>query len=213
VARRWENLGVLVGADWNSLEIAKLAVAALTPIFLFVLGYMVTRAAGRVEEAQWFSRKLVERRLELYDQMAPTLNDLFCFFTLVGHFEGVTPPQALDRKRKVDRIFHANAPLFSTEFRDRYQDFVNVCFLPFTGSGRPAQLRASLAAQKRERATWDDSWDAMFAQGEESPPSQIAAAYDDMMDELATDVGAPRAGRRPRPWLGAPWKEGSRDEW
>jgi hypothetical protein len=204
---------VLVGADWNSLEIAKLAVAALTPIFLFVLGYMVTRAARRVEEAQWFSRKLVERRLELYEEMAPILNDLFCFFTLVGHFQEVTPPDALARKRQVDRIFHAHAPLFSTDFRDRYQDFVNVCFLAFTGPGQPAQLRASLAAQKRERVTWDDSWDAMFAQGEESPPHQIAAVYDDMMDAFASDVGAPRAGRRPRPWLGAPWEEASRDEW
>jgi hypothetical protein len=52
-------------------------------------------------------------------------------------------------------------------------------------------LRAALAAQKRERATWDDSWDAMFAQVEESRPNQIAAVYDDMMGAFASDVGAP----------------------
>jgi hypothetical protein len=203
----------LVAADWNSLEIAKLAVGALTPIFLFVLGYMVTRAARGVEEAQWASRKLIERRLDLYEQMAPILNDLFCFFTLVGHYREVTPPEALSRKRRVDRIFHAHAPLFSPEFRDRYEGFLNVCFLPFTGAAQPARLRASLAAQKRERTTWEPEWDEMFAQGEESSPDQIAAAYDDMMDSFASDVGAPRAGRRPRWWLGVPWEEGSRDTW
>jgi hypothetical protein len=57
-------------ADWNSLEIAKLAVGALTPIFLFILGYMVTNAARRVEQAQWANRKLIESRLELYERMA-----------------------------------------------------------------------------------------------------------------------------------------------
>jgi hypothetical protein len=33
-------------SDWNSLEIAKLIVSALTPILLFALTYMVTRAAA-----------------------------------------------------------------------------------------------------------------------------------------------------------------------
>ena len=203
---------MFVAAEWNSLEIAKLAVGALTPIFLFVLGYMVTRAARRVEDAQWASRKLVERRLDLYEDMGPLLNDLFCCFALVGHFQEVTPPVALARKRKLDRVFHAHAALFGPEFRDRYLDFMNVCFLPFTGPAQPARLRASVAAQKRERTNWDPDWEKMFAE-EHAPPQQIAAAYDDMMDAFASDVGAPRAGRRPRPWLGASWGEGSPDEW
>lgn len=202
-----------VAGDWTSLETAKLVVATLTPLLIFVLGYMVTRAARRIEEAQWGSRKLIERRLELYQEMAPKLNDLFCFFCLVGHFQEVSPPEALARKRQIDRIFHAYAPLFSPELRDRYQDFLDVCFLTFTAARKPARLRASLTAQKRERKSWEPAWDEMFAQGSESSPQQIADAYDDLMDSFASDVGAPRAGRRPRPWLGVPWEEGSRDEW
>lgn len=199
--------------EWTSLEIAKLVVSALTPIFLFVLGYMVTRAARRVEEAQWASRKLVERRLELYEEMAPTLNDLFCFFALVGHYREVSPPDAISRKRQLDRTFHAHAPLFTPEFRQRYEDFMDVCFLPFTGAGQPVRLRASREAQKRERTTWESEWDAMFAEGEESSPQQIAIAYDDMMDAFASQVGAPRAGRRTRWWLGVPWESESHDRW
>jgi hypothetical protein len=226
---------MLVASEWSSLEITKLVVSALTPILLFALGYVVTKASRRVEEAQreaarrfeeaqrdaarrfeeaqWASRKLIESRLELFEEMAPKLNDLFCCFILVGHFREVTPPTALSRKRELDRIFHSHAPLFSPEFRDRYQDFLNVCFLAFTGAAKPARLRASLAAQKRERPTWESEWDEMFAEGDESTPDQIADAYDDMMDAFAADVGAPRAGRRPRWWVGEPWEEGSRDTW
>jgi ABC-type amino acid transport system permease subunit len=84
---------MVVAAEWDSLEIAKLAVAALTPIFLFVLGFIVTRATKRVEEAQWMSHKLIERRLDLFEEMAPLLNDLFCFFLLVGRFRPLLRPK------------------------------------------------------------------------------------------------------------------------
>jgi plasmid stabilization system protein ParE len=203
-----------MSGEWNSLEIAKLAVGVLTPIFLFVLAYVVSRAARRVEQAQWTSQKLIERRLELYEDMAPMLNDLFCFFVLVGHFQEVKPPDAISRKRDLDRIFHAHAPLFTPEFRDRYQDFLDVCYVHFVGAAQPARLRASIEAQRRERTTWAPEWNAMFADREdESSPLQIANAYDDMMDSFASDVEAPRAGRRPRPWLGVAWDETSRDAW
>src|SRR5919106_4136348 len=120
---------MLVATNWSSLEITKLVVSALTPILLFVLGYMVTKASRRVEEAQrdaarrfeeaqWASRKLIESRLALFEEMAPKLNDLFSCFMLVGQFREVTPPEALSRKRELDRIFHSHAPLFSPEFRD-----------------------------------------------------------------------------------------------
>lgn len=203
-----------MSGEWSSLEIAKLAVGVLTPILLFVLAYMVNRAARSVEQAQWTSQKLIERRLDLYEKMAPTLNDLFCFFTLVGHFQEITPPDAISRKRKLDRIFHAHAPLFTPEFRDRYQDFLNVCYVHFVAEAEPARLRASIEAQKRERTSWKPEWDANFSYPNDvSSPLQIANAYDDMMDAFASDVGAPQAGRRPRPWLGEPWDDESRDQW
>jgi DNA-binding SARP family transcriptional activator len=51
-------------SEWTSLEIVKLLAAFLTPVFLFVLGVMVTRAARRVESAQWASRKLIDTKWE-----------------------------------------------------------------------------------------------------------------------------------------------------
>jgi hypothetical protein len=73
-------------SSWNSYATASLVVAFLTPLLLFTLGLIVTRAARRIENAQWASRKLIERRLELRKEMAPVLNDVYCFFTTRGHF-------------------------------------------------------------------------------------------------------------------------------
>jgi hypothetical protein len=61
---------MLVAEPWNSLEIAKLAVAALTPILLLALGYMVSRATRR-------SETLIESRLKLYEKWL--LSSTICF--------------------------------------------------------------------------------------------------------------------------------------
>ena len=87
----------MAGTAWNSLEVVKLVVAAATPVLVLLLGVVVSRAARRLEEAQWANRTLIERRLELYDEMAERLNDLYCFFGLFGNFREVEPPVAVRR--------------------------------------------------------------------------------------------------------------------
>jgi len=144
-----------MGAEWSSLEFAKLAVAALTPIILFVLGYKVTQTARRIEQAQWTRQKLVERRLELYEEMAPKLNDLFCCFTLVGHFQEVTPPEAILRKRATESstLTHRYSPLSSGTATKTSSTSVSPIssdlpsrrgsgrrWRPRSGSGRPGSL-------------------------------------------------------------------------
>ncbi len=99
---------LVLAAAWNSLEVAKLTVAALVPIIVFTLGWPITRAARRIDQEQWTNRKLIELRLELYAAMAPALNDLLCFFRLVGDFQVITPPEALKRKRMLDKAFYVN---------------------------------------------------------------------------------------------------------
>lgn len=85
------SLSHVIATGWSSLEIVKLAVAACTPF----------------ERAQWTNQKLIERRIAVFDEMAPLLNDLFCFFRFVGDFRAITPPEAVSRKRSLDRGFRA----------------------------------------------------------------------------------------------------------
>jgi hypothetical protein len=187
---------MLIAETWDSLEIAKLAVAALTPILLLALGYMISRATRR-------SETLIESRLKLYEKMAPRLNDVFCCFALIGQFKEIKPPDAIELKRELDRTFHAHAPLFSSAFRRRYQAFIDVCFRALVGAAQPAKLRTYVDPQIRERGkgNWNPAWEPMFDTGGESSIFDIADAYDDLMDSFARDVGAPGFGRQPRPWL------------
>lgn len=71
--------------SWNSLEIAKLAVAALTPLVVAAIGLVVVRATKRIEAGQWINQKLVEKRIALLGDALPQLNDLYCYFVYVGN--------------------------------------------------------------------------------------------------------------------------------
>jgi hypothetical protein len=181
---------------WNSLEAVKLAVAVLTPLLLVGLGVVINRAARRVEEAQWAGRKLVERRLDLYETMAPLLNDLYCFFECVGTFREVEPPKAIDIKRDLDKTFYVNRFLFMPPFSERYNEFMAACFKTFTGSGENAKLCTPVSQQKRERGTgWDDAWAAMFVPEEELSSSDMerrtvfTASYTALMECFADQLG------------------------
>jgi hypothetical protein len=187
---------VLAASDWSSLEIAKLSVAVLTPILLVGLGILVNRAGRRVEEAQWAGRKLVERRLELHQQMAPGLNDLLCFFTCRGHFREIEPPQAIKRKRELDKTFFTNEQLFSDEFRRRYRSFIEILFQHFTGFGSDAKLRTDRTLLKHERGAgqpWNDDWGDLFVEpSDASSHDEVLAAYESLMRCFADDLGVRR---------------------
>lgn len=163
-------------SGWTSLEMAKLVVGVLTPLAVAVLGLVVARAgrrsdrvaaeaAARAEAAQWANRRAVERLIELHKEMAPLMNDLMCFFGLIGHFREIDPHAAVARKRRLDRIYFANEQLFSADFRDTYRVFMDSCFAHWQTAGRDAKMKTSRAALRAERgpdARWDQTWNRLF---------------------------------------------------
>lgn len=82
-------------APWNSLEITKLLAGLVTPAVLAFIGIYIHRITKRFEHLQWRSQKLIETRLKIYEELAPQLNDLLCYFTYVGCWKDLDPPAVL----------------------------------------------------------------------------------------------------------------------
>lgn len=184
----------MIGASaWNSLEAAKLIVGLFTPLVVLALGVIVNRATRRLEQVQWANRQLIERRLNLYDAMAPRLNELFCFFVLVGDFRNIEPPAAIAAKRDLDKAFHVNRFLFSARFSEKYLQFMAVCFHTFVGVGEPAKLRSKIELQKSERkgAAWPAEWDDLFVFPERHASSrqEVQDAYEQLMNCFGEELG------------------------
>ena len=175
---------------WNSLEVAKLAASFVMPLAVAIFGIYVHRLSKRFEHGQWKSQTLIEKRLAVYDDLAPSLNDLLCFFTFVGAWKEMDPPTAVALKRQIDRKIHLAAPLFSPGFFHACMTFQNLCFQAYTGWGLDARLRTDLERRKESwiNKKWDPSWDDLFSD-QLSDPETVRLAYRELMIAFAIDLG------------------------
>lgn len=188
---------------WNWLEVAKITASLLIPATIASLGIYVHRVTKRFEHLQWRSQKLIEKRLAIYDDLAPQFNDLLCYFTYVGCWRDLDPPAVVALKREIDKKIHVAAPLFTEDFFRRCSNFQNLCFETYTGWGMDARLRTQFQRRQESReATWKPEWAHCFSP-ETTEPGKILAAYRHVMEALARDIGVhaefvvPNAGRVP----------------
>jgi hypothetical protein len=176
-------------AVWTSLEVAKLIAQLLTPIAVAALSIYFTRIAKRFEHLQWRNQRLIEKRIGIYDDLAPDLNDLLCYFTFIGCWKDLSPPEVVKLKRSVDKKVYLAAPLFTPAFYKACMDFIGLCYGTFQGWGQDARLKTP---QERRRqaagSSWQSSWEDCFTQ-EVTDPKEIRAAYQKIMRVFSDEIG------------------------
>ncbi|TPQ38786.1 hypothetical protein C2U71_23810, partial [Burkholderia ubonensis] len=153
---------------WNSLEIVKLVLGVLTPLSVACLGWLVARRLKRLELVQWTNQRLIEKRLALYDTVAPQLNALLCFYTWIGYWKDISPDDVIRAKRELDRTFHIYRYLFDDDVYDAYHTFIHALFEMHTGPGRDARIRSLIHAPDGDRSVhgtyeWKPAWVERFA--------------------------------------------------
>lgn len=187
---------------WTSLEITKIVIGILTPLVLLLLGIWVNRIAKRVEAAQWANQKLIEKRISIYDELAPLINDLYCYYMCVGNYKELTPIQIIDIKRKLDKKVYIYAPLFSREFIHTYNEFIHLCFQTYAGAGHDARLRTLIEhpmggdRKKVSPVPWQEEWNRYFSGREACHPlEEIRSSYKRLMSGFSKELGV---GLEPR---------------
>ncbi|MBI3218417.1 MAG: hypothetical protein HYZ44_02800 [Bacteroidetes bacterium] len=177
---------------WNSLEVVKLLVAGLIPLILVVIGLFLNKMLKRFEHRQWRNQKLIEKRLSVYDDIAPLLNDLLCYYTYVGSWKDFTPHEIIQKKRVVDKKIHIAAPLFSSSLFTEVMTFINLCFKPFQGWGHDAKLLTDIQRRKEVFGDkWEKNWNALFITNniEVTEPQKIKESYLKIMKVFSEDIG------------------------
>lgn len=182
-------------AQWPTLEIAKLIVGVLTPLSVALLGWLFSRQLKRLDLSNWTNQKLIEKRLAIYDEIAPRLNKLLCFFTWVGYWKTVSPAEAIQAKRELDRTLNIYRHVFEAEVYKAYQAFIEALFETYTGAGHDARLRALIWGPDGDRRsdcgyTWDEAWTASFSEpGSAAGKPEVRARYKALMAALTRSLG------------------------
>src|SRR6516225_1136911 len=187
-----------MAASWNSVQIVTLIVSALTPITVVVLGVMFARASRRIEQVQWANQTVVTRRLDIFDKLAPGLNQLLCFATFVGGWKEIEPTQAIGIKRTLDEIVYANRVLFSEELFAAYHRFMRTLFAMYATTGADAKVKAPIESEwgsRRDLLWWSDGMGTLFSTDNVASIEDIQAAYDELGRQFRADLYVTRQAR------------------
>src|SRR6266705_1693191 len=158
--------------SWNSVQIVTLVVSALTPITVVVLGVLFSKASRRIEQVQWANQTVVTRRLDVFDKLAPGLNQLLCFGTFVGGWKETDPRKAITIKRDLDQIM-------------------------FATPGADAKVRAPIESKwgnRRDLTWWNDAMSVQFTD-DAVGLDEIQAAYDELSQQFRADLYVTRQAR------------------
>jgi hypothetical protein len=177
--------------SWTSVQIVTVIVDALTPLTVAGLGIYVARTGRRIEQVQWANQTVVTRRLDIFAELAPGLNQLLCFATFVGGWKEIEPRQAIAIKRQLDQTMYANRVLFSEELFAAYQHFMTTLFAMYATTGADALLRAPIDSTLGDRRTlrwWHESMAALFSTTHAASLEDIRAAHDQLAQRFRAEL-------------------------
>lgn len=181
------------------LQILSAFGAVATPIVVVIIGWIVSRNLKRLENQQWRNQELIKVRLGYYQELAPSLNDLFCYFTFVGNWKQLSPVDVVSLKRQLDRTLYSAAPLFNSKVIEAYDAFTKLCFQTFNRWGDDAKLRTGFY-HRREHfpGQWMPEWDRYFDRKIDDSVTAVEleavrAAYTAILAALVGDMDLTRS--------------------
>jgi len=187
-----------MASSWTGVQIATLAVDALTPLAVVGLGVFVAKASRRIEQVQWANQIVITRRLDIFAQLGPGLNKLLCFATFLGRWKEIQPIHAIAMKRELDEIMYTNRVLFSDQLFDAYHWFMAAIFAMYATVGSDARLRApidSTLGDRRNMEWWDDSMTTLFIREDFASLEHIQEAYEKLASQFRTELYITHQGR------------------
>ena len=148
---------------WNSLEISKIIVSALTPILVIIIGFILNRNIKKLDSRQWTNQKILEKRLMIYDKVVPLLNDILCFHCYIGNWKEILPKEMIQTKRTLDKEMNIYSPLFNKELLDKYNKFIQLCYETFTGWGNDAKIKSLCQRRAENCEEWNNGDEKYFS--------------------------------------------------
>jgi hypothetical protein len=165
---------------------AKLGADLAGPVIAAIFGIWVLRLTKRIEQNQWKNQKLIEKRILIWDQVGPIVNDIYCYCKRIGPWKKMTPADIIERKRAADKIIHVNRSYFSVEFFNSYMDFTEESFAMYQNHGDDAKIKTFIWEHKNASAHWDGHWDLLIE--DKLDENKLDHSYEIMIAQLREDL-------------------------
>lgn len=172
---------------WNSLEVVKVIISIATPVIGACIAYRLAKLGKEIEKKQWAGRKIIEKRIEFYDNVVPELNELYCYYNRVGTWKDKSPIEIIEIKRKLDKEFHVYDHIFKGDILKQYRRFIHKCFKTYTGSGNDAKLKMNLT-KRIDLPNWNSEWNELFVEEEMVSHKEFDTSYDTLLKLIKAEL-------------------------
>jgi hypothetical protein len=174
------------------LEVVKIITGFATPIIVVVFGYKFNRTMQQLTGTQWANQKIIEKRIAVFDELAPHLNDIYCYIMFIGNWKEMTPVDIIQKKRLLDKKMYVNAALFSHNLITVYNNFMGVCFETYVGAGHDAKILTTIQSgdgNQRDAFSleWKESWNDCFSDVS-LQKEVIKDTYQKLMNEFSHEL-------------------------
>ena len=173
---------------WNSLKIAIMIIAALAPVIIAFLVIRFKRTIKRLENKHRTNQEIVQKRIEIYDRIGPKLNDILCFYCYSGNWKELTPVDIMRLKKELDKDLNIYAPLFSNDLSTRYNDFIHLCFVSFSGWEHKEKIKSLYEIRQEHNVEWNDDWILFFDTNNVVDAIKMKEGYNELLEYFKKDL-------------------------
>jgi len=179
-----------VKADWNSLDVAKLAVPALSSLILAPVGYLISAQLSQIKDqndriSQNYG-ELVKKRIDLYDAIARKSNRVFAYYLYIGKWKEETPETIISYKRELDELIYSYQPIFTAEAVNSYNKLTDQFFKTYGSWGEDARLRTTTAEREKFSRSRKEEYKDRFTN--EDNRKEICDAYNEFINKLSAEL-------------------------
>jgi len=147
---------------WDNLKSAVIIIAALGPVIIIFLAIRFNLVKKRLISQYQSNQRLIEKRIEVYDQIGPKLNDMLSFFRYTGNWKELTPVDILRLKREVDMEINSKTALFSDELVTKYESFMTLCIVSHSGWEHEEKIKSLYELRQLNNLEWSREWIPFF---------------------------------------------------
>jgi len=173
---------------WNGLKIAIIIIAAIAPVIIAFLAIRLHRIKKRLINQHQTNQKLVEKRIDNYDRIGPILNDILCFFSYTGNWKELSPIDIMRLKKELDKEINMNTPLFSEDLSNKYDSFMQLCFVSHSGWEHKEKIKSLYELRQEHHAEWNDDWIPFFDTNNVIEGIKVKERYDELMEYFRKEM-------------------------
>ena len=179
---------------WDNLKTAVIIIAVLGPVIIIFLTIRINRMKKHLISQYQSNQKLIEKRIEIFDQIGPKLNDMFSFFSYTGNWKELTPVDILRLKRELDMEINIKTALFSDELITKYTSFMTLCFVSHSGWEDEERIKSLYELRQLNNLEWSREWIPLFDTNNVIEATTLKERYDKLMacfkKEMSLDTPA-----------------------